>query len=114
MSLQTEQERLDKVTDRMTDEILKKRIFAEYKKTLNEIRKMVALFYEKYAVDGELDMVEAQKYGRLDKLEKAIQDELRTLGNKQNRAIKRLLTDVYYESYGRTAYGIRTEAIERG
>ena len=114
MSLQTEQQKLDKVEERLTDEAVKRKIFVEYKKTLDEIRKLTALFYEKYAVDGELDLVEAQKYGRLDKLEKAIQEELKKMGNKQNRIIKRLLTDVYYEAYGRTAYGIREEAIEVG
>jgi hypothetical protein len=109
MSLQTEQQRIDIVEERLTEAALKKKIFVEYKKTLDEIRKLVALFYEKYSVDGKLDWAEAQKYGRLDKLEAAISDELKKLGNKQVRATSKLITDIYQESYYRTAYGIKKE-----
>ena len=104
---------LDIVQERMVEEALRKKIFKEYKITLDRIRKMLALFYEKYAVNGELNLPEVNKYGRLDKLEDAIKKELRSLGNKQIAITRRLIQDIYRESYQRQAYAIESTVNER-
>ena len=104
---------LDIVQERMVEEALRKKIFKEYKITLDRIRKMLALFYEKYAVNGELNLPEVNKYGRLDKLEEAIKKELRSLGNKQIAITRKLIQDIYRESYQRQAYAIESTVNER-
>ena len=96
----------------MTDQTLKKEVFPEYKQTLDRIRQMVALFYEKHAVDGKVSLSDAMKYGRLDKLEADIQKELKQLGRAQVRQTRKLLKDVYLESYMRTAYGIENQVAK--
>lgn len=112
MSLSSKIKQLDIVQERMVNEALRKEIFREYKLTLDRIRKMTALFYEKYSEDGELNLAEVQKYDRLDKLEKAIQKELKSLGNKQVRITRRLLKDIYRESWQRQAYAIESTINE--
>ena len=103
---------LEIVQERMTDQTLKKEVFPEYKQTLDRIRQMVALFYERYAVDGKVSLADAMKYGRLDKLEVDIQKELKQLGRAQVRQTRKLLKDVYLESYMRTAYGIENQVAK--
>ncbi len=112
MNLQQKNKQIDIVHERMVEDALRKQIFKEHKATLDTIRQMVALFYEKYAVDGELDLAEVRKYGRLDKLEDAIRDELRKLGNKQIKITRKLLQDIYRESWQRQAYAIESTINE--
>jgi len=114
MSLNYQQKvsQLDIVQERMVDEALRKKIFKEYKATLDRIRRMLALFYEKYAVNGELSLAEANKYNRLDKLEDAIKKELRSLGNKRIAITRKLIQDIYRESYQRQAYAIESTVNE--
>ena len=106
MSLMRITKQLDIVQERMVEQALKKEIYKEHKMTLDRIRQMVALFYEKYSADGILDLAEVQKYDRLTKLEKAIQVELKQLGNKQIKITRKLLKDIYRESWQRQAYAI--------
>jgi hypothetical protein len=75
---------------------------------------MVALFYEKYAVDGKVSLADAQKYDRLNKLEADIQAELKLLGRAQVKQTRRLLKDVYVESFARTAFGIENQVAKLG
>ena len=103
---------LEIVQERMTDQTLKKEVFPEYKQTLDRIRQMVALFYEKYAVDGKVSLADAMKYGRLDKLEADIQKELKQLGRAQVRKTKKLLKDIYKESFYRTAFAIEKQVSQ--
>ena len=98
----------------MVNQTLKKEVFPTYKQTLDRIRQMVALFYEKYAVDGKVSLADAMKYGRLDKLEADIQKELKALGRVQVKQTRKLLKDVYLESYMRTAYGIENQVAKLG
>ena len=96
----------------MVNQTLKKEVFPTYKQTLDRIRQMVALFYEKYAVDGKVSLSDAMKYDRLNKLEADIQKELKALGRTQVKQTRKLLKDVYVESFARTAYGIENQVAK--
>ena len=98
----------------MVNQTLKKEVFPTYKQTLDKIRQMVALFYEKHAVDGKVSLSDAMKYDRLNKLEADIQKELKALGRTQIKQTRQLLKDVYVESFARTAYGIENQVAKLG
>jgi hypothetical protein len=98
----------------MTEQTLRKEIFPTYKQTLDKIRQLVALFYEKYAVDGKVSLADAMKYDRLNKLEADIQKELKLLGKAQVKQTRQLLKDVYVESFARAAYGIENQVARLG
>ena len=109
MSLQKKFEQAARATDRYTDIIVKDRVYAAYKQSLDTVRKQTATLYEKHAKDGILSMSEVSKYNRLGNLEKDIAAEMTRLGGKQVRATTKAIKDVYQESAYRTAYALNTE-----
>ena len=101
-------EQSQRVTDRMTNaEMI--RLRQEYRASLRVIQNDLAQMYAKHARDGVLSMNDMAKYNRLDNLEKAVNKELGRLGGVNTRSVKRLASDIYQESFFRSAF-----AIERG
>jgi len=95
------------------DELIEREIeekgFAYYKEALDNIRLAIAIVYEKYAVDGKLDWGEMLKYGRLDKLEETIKEEMIRVNRRQQYLIKTILRNVYESGYYSTAFSIEEE-----
>ena len=110
MSLWSEQERAEKIADRLTDNAVKKELLPAYKDSLDNVRKDLATLYEKYAKDGKLKMADVSKYNRLKNLEDNIAREMGKLGVKQTGATTRVIKDVYQESFYRTSFGVESEA----
>lgn len=110
MSLQKNLKRTDIVGERMTERALKKTLFPAYKKSLDEIRKKIAVLYEKYSVDGKLAMADVAKYNRLKNLETDIAKEIGRLTGGQVRTTSKTIKDVYQESYYRVGFSIEDEA----
>lgn len=109
MTLQKKFEQAARATDRYTDIIVKDRLYAAYKESLDVVRSQTATLYEKHAKDGILTMGEVSKYNRLANLEKDIAAEMTRLGGKQVRATTQVIKGVYQESAYRTAYALNTE-----
>ena len=109
MSLQKKFEQAARATDRYTDIIVKDRVYAAYKQSLDTVRQQTATLYEKHAKDGILSMSEVSKYNRLGNLEKDIAAEMTRLGGKQISATTKAIKGVYQESAYRTAYALNTE-----
>ena len=109
MTLQKKFEQAARATDRYTDIIVKDRVYAAYKQSLDTVRKQTATLYEKHAKGGILSMSEVSKYNRLGNLEKDIAAEMTRLGGKQVRATTQAIKGVYQESAYRTAYALNTE-----
>jgi SPP1 gp7 family putative phage head morphogenesis protein len=88
-----------------------KEVLQAYRESLKEIRGEVGLAYEKYATAaGILLMAEMMKYKRLDNLEKAIVSEVSRLYKSVNKSTEKAITDVFSESYYRTAWTLETGA----
>ena len=109
MTLQKKFEQAARATDRYTDIIVKDRVYAAYKQSLDTVRQQTATLYEKHAKDGILSMSEVSKYNRLGNLEKDIAAEMTRLGGKQISATTKAIKGVYQESAYRTAYALNTE-----
>ena len=109
MSLSRGFAQTDRIADRLTETIIRRRLLPAYRDSLNTIRGDLALFFEKYAADGTLDMADAAKYNRLANLEKNIAEEMARLGGKQIRATSTAIKEVYQESYYRIAFQLEKE-----
>jgi len=81
-----------------------KELIINYKKALDDIRKKIALIYEKYSETGELTYAEMAKYNRYDELIKSIEKRLKELGVSNAKLTTGLAGDVYQESFYRTGY----------
>jgi len=110
MALDREFARMDTVAERLTEQKIRQDLIPAYRDSLKEVRSKISVLYEKYATDGKLSMAEVSKYNRLANLEKDIAKELKGLGNKQRAATKKVIKDVYEESYYRTAFAVERDA----
>lgn len=88
-------------------------IMKNYARQLRGMRSRLAGVFDKYFQEGKLDYAEIQKYGRLTRLERDIIDDVLELYKDDGKLLRRTLTDVYNESYRRTAWAIETEARAR-
>lgn len=110
MTLERNFNQLDTVAERLTEQKIKRDLLPAYRDSLKEIRNKISVLYEKYAQDGQLSMADVSKYNRLANLEKDIAKELKSLGARQRASTKRVIGEVYEESYYRTAFGVEREA----
>jgi len=95
--------------DELIEQEIEEKGLMFYKEALDNIRLAIAIVYEKHAVDGKLDWGEMLKYGRLDKLEETIKEEMKRLNRRQQNFIKTLLKNVYQAGYYSTAFSIEEE-----
>jgi len=94
---------IDKAVAKLTKDV-EAEVVANYKLALKDIRTRVALLNEKYAVEGVLTYAEMAKYNRYDELIKSIEKNLKDITGKNAKLIQGLASEVYQESYYRTAY----------
>lgn len=109
MSLARGFKQVDRVADQLTARRLKRELLPLYRESLDEIRKKLAALYESHAVDGALTYTEVAKYNRLANLEKAVAKEIQALGAKVKPRVKTTISQVYQESFYRTAFVIEKE-----
>lgn len=84
-------------------------ILKAYRQALDDIRTDMAKIYAKYSVDGKLEVNLQQRYAILRQLEQRLTQMYQTLGKVDFDTTSKILSDIYRESYYRTAY-----AIDRG
>lgn len=94
---------IDQIAERMTDET-QKEIIRNYRASLKAIKQQMADLYERYEKNGILTYAEMARYNRIDGMFKGINKELYTLTGTNMRQTKRLASDVFQESYYRTAF----------
>src|SRR5699024_6074258 len=82
-----------------------KELITNYNVALKEMRKKIAIVYNKY--NG--DWYEMQKYNRLTKLEKEIAQEIGKLTGKNAKTLQKGNRHMYEEGYYRTAYILSSE-----
>lgn len=85
-----------------------KELLQAYSKALKEIRKALALAYEKHGTKGKLEYFEMAKYNRLANLEKQISEEIRKLTGKNAMTLKKGIAEGFEESFYRTAFALET------
>jgi len=83
-----------------------KRLLAEYKITLKEIKQSIAKLYEKYG--DKVTYSEMASYNRLTNLEKQIAEKVKDLTNKNIRTTNKALKDIYKENYYSTGYALES------
>lgn len=88
-------------------------ILQAYKRSLDEVRTEIAKIYVEYAVDGELKIGKRQRYTTLKQLEKQLLEQGQELGLIDVGHTTQILSDVYEESYYKTAF-ILDKGIEAG
>lgn len=84
-------------------------IARRYAFTLNEIRRLIASYYEKYEKDGQLTLSEMMKYDRLVKLISDIDGIFKHHYEDIYNDMSSVLGGVYQEGYYRTAYAIEEQ-----
>ncbi len=95
---------------RLNDQIFKKAvkninpILQAYKRSIDDVRADIAKIYVEYAVDGELKVGKRQRYTVLKQLEQQLLEQGRQLGLIDVGHTTKILTDVYEETYYKTAY----------
>lgn len=88
-------------------EKLGKELNKTYSSALNDIKKEIAYFYSKYAIDGVLNYADAMKYKRLDSLMNSIKDIIFKLNGYEQTSIEDLLTNIYTGNYYETIYTVQ-------
>lgn len=83
-----------------------KSILRAYKKSLNEIQFEIAKIYMEYTQNGELKIGKQQRYNVLKSLESKLIKQAREIGNDDLKTTTKILTDVFKESYYKTAFAI--------
>ncbi len=86
---------------KQTNELLK-----VYKRNLDDVRGQIGNIYAKYTVDGVLNISSKQRYNVLLQLEKQLAKQMQELGETTENKTTDILTDVFQESYYKTAYTI--------
>ncbi len=81
-----------------------KEILKTYKQALDDLQKEIIAIAYKYEVDGVLNISSKQRYNVLKSLEKQLIEQSNQLGSMNVDMATELLTDVYSESYYRTAF----------
>ncbi|MBS4034383.1 MAG: hypothetical protein KGZ85_07970 [Ignavibacterium sp.] len=88
-----------------------KDLLRQYKRSLGEIKKLIAAIYEKYG-----DSVRYEDliiYNRLTNLEREIADQVKLLTNENIKTISKGLKEFYSENYYRTAYALESSLSVR-
>lgn len=88
-------------------------ILRAYKRSLDDVRTDIAKIYVEYAVDGELRVGKRQRYTVLKQLEEQLIEQGKELGLIDLNHTTKILTDVYNETYYKTAFLI-DQGIEAG
>lgn len=77
-----------------------------YRRNLDDVRDQIAKIYARYTVDGKLNLSSEQRYNVLLQLERQLSEQMQELGEKTVNKTTEILTDVYNESYAKTAFVI--------
>jgi SPP1 gp7 family putative phage head morphogenesis protein len=93
----------DRALDRMTRQA-KRQLITAYRASYNEVRRAIADAYERYAAGGKLTYAQMARYNRLTRLEAEIGRELGRLGVRTRTIMRARLSDIFAESYYRTAH----------
>jgi SPP1 gp7 family putative phage head morphogenesis protein len=99
----------EKILDKLTlskEEALTNELIGAYQLALKETRGKIAMVYEKYSVDGVLDIVAMKKNARLPALIASIADELKTLYAKSGKLMPENLSEIYKLNYYYTGFAI--------
>ena len=101
----------DKLIDKRNAEI-ERQILKEYRAFLKELRSKLSEAYARYGSKGDgavaLTIEEMQKYGRFDKLEKAIGGDLMSLGRGIGKGVRASKSQSFQTSYYNAGYGLET------
>ena len=98
------------VTDRMVDDHMKQ-LTREYKEANKAVRGQLEAVHRKYSINGKLTHADMTKYNRLVNLEKSINKELGRVSGITTRNTKTLASNIYEESFFRTAFAIEKDAM---
>lgn len=112
MSLNRKLKAAEKVINRMAID-LEREIMKNYARQLRGMRSKLADIFDKYFQEGKLDFSEIQKYGRLSKLEQSLIKDIKELYDDDGKLIRDTLSQVYEQSYYRTAWALETETRAR-
>lgn len=82
----------------------KKEILKAYKKALDDIQNEIAGIVKRYEVDGVLNISSKQRYSELNSLKEKLLKQANELSTLNVAQTSNLLSDIYSESYYRTAY----------
>lgn len=99
-------------SNKVIDELLENnenQLDKEFLLVLNNIKRTLADAYEKFGRDGILTREEMVKYGRLNKLEQYLLEQIQLLNTKQIRLTKEAIRETFQESYYRYGYMIENE-----
>lgn len=108
MSLQTDILKIRKLMDQKSIDNMSELLKA-YQQALDDVRTEIAKIYAKYSVDGKLQINLQQRFIILQRLEKQLTDLYQRLSKVDFDTTSKILSDIYKESYYRTAY-----VIDRG
>lgn len=86
-----------------TDKQFKATIDA-YRRSLTNIQADMFTLFDKYAVDGVLNVSKSKRYAVLADLERQLIEQAKQLGNIDLETTTNVLTDTYEQSYYRTAF----------
>ena len=81
-------------------------ILQAYKRALEDIRTDIAKIYVQYTVDGGLKISKQQRYTILKQLEKKLLQQAKELGHIDIGHTTKILSDVFEESFYKTAFAI--------
>lgn len=112
MSLDKKLKGTEKIINRMALKT-EREIMKMYARQLRGMRSKLADVFDKYFQEGKLDYSEIQKYGRLSKLERDILKDVTKLYDDDGKLLRETLTEVYNQSYYRTAWALESETRAR-
>ena len=81
-----------------------KPILQAYKRALDDVRAEIAKIYMEYSEDGKLEISKQQRYTVLKQLEKQLIEQAKELGYIDLEHTTNILSDVYKDSYYKTAF----------
>lgn len=77
-----------------------------YRLNLDDVRDQIAKIYARYTVDGKLNISSQQRYNILLELERQLAAQMQDLGDKTAGKTTDILTDLFNETYAKTAFVI--------
>jgi SPP1 gp7 family putative phage head morphogenesis protein len=105
MSLNNEIQDIRTLMEKKADKDMKP-ILQAYKRSLDRTRTEIAKIHAQYSVDGVLKVGKKQRYTVLKQLEKQLLSQAKELGNIDLNHTTKILSDVYEESFYRSAFTI--------
>lgn len=90
-----------------------KEIAKQYAILLNEVRKELATYYEKYEVEGKLTYADMAKYDRLTKFMKYVDGLLTSHYSWLKKVIYTVLGESYLDGYYLTAWAVEVSTLSR-